>query len=69
MKVIKQDRNVRLVQTIGRYMEYRYEVQEIYFYFERWDDESPTAAWSMKCYSHDLERAEEMYETHRRAQV
>ncbi|MBQ9631545.1 MAG: hypothetical protein IJV04_01315 [Lachnospiraceae bacterium] len=69
MKIIKQDRNVRLVQTIGRYMEYRYEVQEIYFYFEHRDDESPTAAWGMKCYSHDLKRAEEMYETHRRAQV
>ena len=69
MKVIKQDGNIRLVKTIGNYMEYRYDVQEKYSYYEHNDDEVPTFGWAMRCYSHDLKQACEMYERCRTAQI
>ena len=65
MKVIKQDGNIRLVKTIGNYMEHRYEVQEKYSYWKHDDDELPTSSWTMRCYSHDLKQACEMYEKYR----
>ena len=65
MKIIKQNGNVRLVETIGNYMEYRYEIQEKYSYWKHNDDESPTFGWAMRCYSHDLKQAYEMYERYK----
>ena len=69
MKIIKQNGNVRLVETIGNYMEYRYEIQEKYSYWKHNDDESPTFGWAMRCYSHDLKQAYEMYERYKITQV
>ena len=68
MKIIKQDGNIRLVRTIGNYMEYRYEIQEKYSYWEHDDDESPTIGWAMRCKSHNLQQACEMYERDRIAE-
>lgn len=60
MKIIKQNGNVRLVKTIGNYMEYCYEIQEKYSYWNY--DESPTFDWAMRCRSHDLKQAYEIYD-------
>ena len=51
MKIIKQDGNVRLVKTIGNYMEYRYEIQKRYSYWKHNYDDSPTFDWAIRCYS------------------
>ena len=60
MKIIKQDGNVRLVKTIGNYMEYCYEIQEEYSYWNY--DESLTFDWAMRYRSHDLKQAYEIYD-------
>ena len=62
MKIIKQNGNVRLVETIGNYMEYCYEIQEKYSYWKHNYDESPTFDWAMRCRSHDLNQAYEIYD-------
>ena len=62
MKIIKQNGNVRLVKTIGNYMEYCYEIQEKYSYWKHDYDESPTFDWVMRCRSHDLKQAYEIYD-------
>ena len=67
MKIIKQDEDIRLVKTIGNYMEYRYEIQKRYSYYKHNDDETPIADWDMRCHSHDLKQACEMYERYRTA--
>lgn len=65
MKIIKQDGNVRLVKTIGNYMEYRYEIQKRYSYWKHNYDESPTFDWATRCHSHDLKQAYEIYKRYK----
>lgn len=63
MKVLRAQGKYRLVETIGNYWDTRYEVQEIYSYYAHTEDTELTYAWHMSCWSHDLSRAIEMFES------
>jgi hypothetical protein len=61
MKVLEEYGKYRLVETLGQFMETRYEIQELYSYYAHKNDTERTYAWHMACWSHDLERAKQMY--------
>lgn len=61
MKVLEEYGKYRLVETLGQFMETRYEIQELYSYYAHENDTERTYAWYMVCWSHDLERAKQMY--------
>ena len=62
MKVLKTHGKYRLVETIGHYWDTRYEVQEEYGYYAHTEDTELTYAWHMSCWSHDLNKAIEMFD-------
>lgn len=66
MKVLDEYGKYRLVETLGNYMETRYEVQSQYRYLAKRGDTEFTTAWGLECWSHDLDRAREMFETRKR---
>ena len=62
MKVLKTHGKYRLVETIGHYWETRYEIQKEYGYYAHVGDTERTYAWQMCCWSHDLNKAIEMFD-------
>ena len=62
MRIYAQNKRMRVVQTIGNYMEYRYEVQESYHYY---DKDNIINSWHCVFISHDLNICIEYFEKHK----